>query len=509
MELFSKVLKKIVRQQNFLMVLLAVGFTAIIVLSQYQSYQKQIEIHREEQINYLSAVVKSGVGFIDGDAYEELLNYEKEDFATETEHDFFKLKKTLGNIQRLNGLETEVYILSKLDPEKDVLHLIVNSGDSNWYKHVYQAPTELLQRYETGGKLGPYEDENGVWLSSFAPIYNSKNQVVGSLQADVHFDEFEKAVLHDVYNEVIRTAILYGIVVVILLLITRSKVSHIRRLQNTFLNLSDSLREKNSQLVEAQEEVKKRNEELSQLNLKLEDRIKERTQQLEAKNDELNTFFYHASHQMKTPVVNILGLVELAKLEEQELDVINHLNKIGKLSKRTIRLLDQLNKASYANTGENKPLVLEDFIASCAKDHPYKDCVTTSIYCNGATFHSNPYLLQVIFDAVLENSIYFAKKTADEDALVEINCSVDEEGLVTKIRDNGPGMSPEIISKACNMFFVGNPLSKGNGLGLYVAEQAIAKLNGKLHIESVVGSYTETTIKVPLSFVPVQVPVAV
>lgn len=483
------------------MVILIAGFTAIIVLSQYQSYRKQLKIHRVEQINYLSAVVKSGVSLIDGDAFEELLGHDQKSFNAETEHYYLALKQTLRKIQELNGLETEVYVLSRLDKSKEALHLIVNSGDSSWYKNIYNAPKELLEQYESGGKLGPYEDEHGIWLSSFAPVYNSRHEVVGSLQADVHFDEFQQALLIDLYSDVYKTAALYGIVVLILLLITRSKVSYIRRLQQTFLQLSDALGQKNEELIAAQQEVRERNEQLSLMNTKLEDGIKERTAQLETKNQELHTFFYHASHQMKTPVVNILGLVELAKLEEQEVDMIGYLNKIGKLSMRTIRLLDQLNKASYVNKGENKSIVLKDFIASCAKTHPYKDCVNTSFSCNGVQFDTNPYLLQIIFDAVLENSIYFAKKTANEDARVQISCHVDAHGLRAKIRDNGPGMDADTIKKASNMFYVGNALSKGNGMGLYIAEQAIAKLNGSIHIESEVGVFTETTIRIPLSLV--------
>lgn len=497
MELFSKVLKRIIRQQNLLMVILTGGFTAVIVLSLYQSYRKQLEIYRVEKINYLSAVVKSGVGFIDGDAYEKLLLQDKSDFDRPKDHYYFELKETLAKIQKLNNLETEVYTLSKLSPEDNELFLTVNSGDSNWFKHVYNAPAELLNLYASGGKIGPYSDENGTWLSSFTPIYNSKNQVVGSLQADVHFDKFQKAVLKSVYGEIYKAAVLYGLVVIVLLLITRSKVSYIRRLQQTFLQLSDALGQKNEQLVKAQEEVKSRNFELSKMNERLEVGIQERTAQLEAKNQELNTFFYHASHQMKTPVVNILGLVELAKLEEHEKDVIEHLNKIGKLSQRTIRLLDQLNKASYTNAGDTKSIVLRDFIASCAKDHPYKDCVHIQLDCKDTYFETNPYLLQVIFDAVLENSIYFSKKTADEQARVEINCRVNEHGLVTTVRDNGPGIASHVIPQVCNMFFVGNPISKGNGLGLYLAEQAIAKLNGKLSIDSKVDAYTEVSIQLP------------
>jgi len=497
MELFSKVLKRIIRQQNLLMAILTGGFTAIIVLSLYQSYLKQLEIYRVEKINYLSAVVKSSVGFIDGDTYEELLQGEKKDFNHPGDHYYFELKETLAKIQKLNNLETEVYTLSKLNHSDSELFLMVNSGDSNWFKHVYNAPPELLELYETGGKIGPYTDENGTWLSSFTPIYNSQNQVVGSLQADVHFDEFQKAVLKSVYEEIYKAAVLYGVVIVILLLITRSKVSYIRRLQQTFLKLSDALGQKNEQLVKAQKEVKSRNFELSKMNERLEEGIQERTAQLEAKNQELNTFFYHASHQMKTPVVNILGLVELAKLEEHEKEVIEHLNKIGKLSQRTIRLLDQLNKASYTNAGDTKSIVLREFIASCAKDHPYKNCVHIHLDCKDTCFETNPYLLQVIFDAVLENSIYFSKKTANEEARVEIGCEVNEQGLLTTVRDNGPGIPEHIIDQACNMFFVGNPISKGNGLGLYLAEQAIAKLNGKLSIVSKVNEYTEVSIQLP------------
>jgi len=497
MDLFSKVLRRIIRQQNLLLLILIGGFTSIIVFSVYHSYKRQLEIFLLEKTNFLSGIVNSTVGLIDGDRYEELLYLEGEGANTDNLAYYFELKQLLSGIQKRNNLKTEVYTLSRLPNHGDDLFLVANSGDSIWFQHIYEAPPDLANQYETGGRLGPYTDKHGKWLSAFTPIVNSENEVVGSLQADISFMEFEKLAKANVINEAVSLSILYGLMLIILVIITRLKVSQIRRLQHTFLQMSDAMDQRNTQLIDAQETIKRRNVELSMMNERLEDGIKERTAQLEKTNEELNTFFYHASHQMKTPVVNILGLVELAKLEEHEAEVLEHLDKIGKLSKRTIRLLDQLNKASYSNLNERNGIKLEQFIHSCAKDHPLRNCVDIKINCDGNEFFTDPYLLQVVFDAVLENAIFFANKADKGKGKVEINCAIDNGRLIASIKDNGDGIPHDQINRVSEMFYIGNPKSKGSGLGLYLAQHTIDKLGGEMRISSVPHQYTKVDIFVP------------
>lgn len=499
MDIFGKVLKRIKNQQVVLVIVLLLGSTAIVAGVLFQSYQSQSKLYRTEKLNYLNGIVKTVLPQIDGDRYEAFLHYSSKPRPGDSSYAyFFELRSLLNKVKAYNELSTEIYTLSKLDKGDSLLHLIVNSGDSIYFKNEYNAPETLIELYTSGGTLGPYRDKHGRWLSAFSPIYNSHGAVVGSLQADIGLLDFEKDLKAGISSKIEQVVLVYAIILLFLVLITRAKINAINRLQKTFVNLSNTVADKNLALNTANAQIENRNAELQNLNGRLEELVALRTEELRAKNEELQQFFYHASHKMKTPIVNILGLVELSRIEEAgNTHDWGNLEKIAKLAKRTTRLLDQLNKASYTNSGVEKGIILGPFIEQCIKNNPYKDCVQIHISCNKKPIMANPYLLQVVFDAIMENAIYFSRKHRGDDAVVAIDCKVDDCGLVTSITDNGPGIPPQFIQRICEMFFIGSHLSRGSGLGLYLAQQAVLKIGGELSFYSTEGHKTTVTLKIP------------
>ena len=500
MDIFGKVLKRIKYQQVLLVVVLLLGSTVIVAGVLFQSYQSQSKLYRTEKLNYLNGIVKTLLPQIDGDRYEELLHIRRKPSQNHSKDDYFyELRSLLNQVKIINGLTTEIYTLSKLGDTSGLLYLIVNSGDSIYFKNEYDAPQTLSRLYESGGTLGPYKDKHGRWLSAFAPILNSSGQVVGSLQADMSLLEFERDLKKSITSKIEHAVLIYILLLLFFIGITKARMSSINRLQKTFADLSNTVADKNLELNAAKEQIESRNKELQQLNGSLEELVVLRTEELHSKNDELNQFFYHASHKMKTPIVNILGIVELSKIEGNDLkNGTEYLEKIGHLAKRTTRLLDQLNKASYSNNGVYKEIKLGPFIEQCAKDHPFRSCVQIQASCNKVQIKTNPYLLQVVFDALLENAIYFSRKHKGDDAMISIDCALDKKGLVAIITDNGPGIPPQFIERICEMFFIGSHLSKGSGLGLYLAQQAVGKIGGKLSFSSREGYSTTVKVEIPV-----------
>ncbi|MFY0672818.1 MAG: HAMP domain-containing histidine kinase [Bacteroidia bacterium] len=497
METFSSILASIRKQQTFLVATLLIGLSLLVGHSLYNSYAQQIEIYRNEELSILKAMVVNSVDEIDGDEYQMLLNETKKGVYSSAV--YLKLKTKLHSIQKRNKLNSEVYTLSRLKNDS-TLSLIVNSGDSVWFKNHYDAPKILSTKFLIGGAIGPYKDEHGTWLSAFTPIHNSNGKVVGSLHVDTRFDEFQKMAFASVSKEIIRAAIIYVLVLFLLLLITKYKIVNIRKFQNSFYKLSNEIRSKNEALVLAKATIEQRNKELSDANENLELGISNATSKLQAKNHELQLFFYHASHQMKTPITNILGLVELAKLEKYAPDIVEHLDKIGRLSKRTIRLLDQLNKASfYTPKNSFQNINLRHYIANSTNDNPYKNCVELSIEGPETTFKTNIYLIQVVFDAIFENAYFFSRKSKVEHAKIEVKYDIDDVGLRLEVKDNGCGISKDILSDVDKMFFVGSTLSKGNGLGLYLAKNAVEQLGGEMNINSIEGEFCSVDLFIPLS----------
>jgi len=86
--------------------------------------------------------------------------------------------------------------------------------------------------------------------------------------------------------------------------------------------------------------------------------------------------------------------------------------------------------------------------------------------------------------------------------IINITTEIDDENqiVVIKIRDNGRGISEEVVSRIFDHLFTTKGVGKGTGLGLSISRQIVAETHGgSLSCDSVVGEGTEFTIALPLS----------
>ncbi|MGK7904779.1 MAG: GAF domain-containing protein, partial [Hormoscilla sp.] len=76
---------------------------------------------------------------------------------------------------------------------------------------------------------------------------------------------------------------------------------------------------------------------------------------------------------------------------------------------------------------------------------------------------------------------------------------LNEEWIAIRIADNGPGMSPEVLSRLFDPFFTTKPVGKGTGLGLSISYKIVTERhNGKLYCQSEVGNGTEFVVEIPI-----------
>jgi signal transduction histidine kinase len=82
---------------------------------------------------------------------------------------------------------------------------------------------------------------------------------------------------------------------------------------------------------------------------------------------------------------------------------------------------------------------------------------------------------------------------------VEVAHRPDEDTIVVKIWDNGPGIPEELREKIFAPFFTTKPPGEGTGLGLHICRQAIDAVNGRIEMESFTGKGTRFTITLPVA----------
>lgn len=225
-------------------------------------------------------------------------------------------------------------------------------------------------------------------------------------------------------------------------------------------------------------------------------------QDLLFKNAELDTFVYRASHDLRGPISSLLGLYQIVQYEitdEKSLSFFNMFNKqILRLNEIILALIN-LTKIKESKSGEvqiNFMDTINDAIDSFRHLSEFSN-ITFKIKVDvNQDFMSDKGMITTIIQNLVENAIKYSKRNTA--AVVDI-CIEAHPGnpLTIRVEDNGIGISDDVQVKVFDMFFRGNEISRGSGLGLYILKNAVDKLNGKIILKSKENVGTIFTIELP------------
>ncbi|MBD2690704.1 sensor histidine kinase [Anabaena catenula] len=111
-----------------------------------------------------------------------------------------------------------------------------------------------------------------------------------------------------------------------------------------------------------------------------------------------------------------------------------------------------------------------------------------------------PAQLNQVFMNIISNGIdaLLEYENKDNKQIFINTLKLDNNYIKVVIRDNGPGILPEIINKLFDPFFTTKPVGKGTGLGLSICYQIIEKHQGKIEVISAVAQGTEFVITLPI-----------
>ncbi len=232
-----------------------------------------------------------------------------------------------------------------------------------------------------------------------------------------------------------------------------------------------------------------------------ENNLRKQNEELVKINRELDSFVYSVSHNLRAPLMSMLGLIHIAQREDKE----NNFEPYWEMMTKSIFNLDETLKEilDYSKNSRNeiantKIDIQELYSETCEKLKYLEtfDQLSFNFTLNqSVNFYSDPFRLSVILTNLLSNSIKYNNPYVSSYVTIQINIS-EEEALI-KISDNGIGISPDLLPRIFEMFFRGTEKSDGAGLGLYIVKEAIEKLKGSIQVESVEESSTTFTIIIP------------
>jgi light-regulated signal transduction histidine kinase (bacteriophytochrome) len=226
---------------------------------------------------------------------------------------------------------------------------------------------------------------------------------------------------------------------------------------------------------------------LERLNRELEDRVRSRTAQLLAANDELEAFSYSVSHDLRAPVRHIDGFVKLLERESPPSTekAAHYLHTIAEASRRMGKLIDDLLALSRAESAplETRSVRLQALVEEVLRDLRPDTGQRLIDWRIGAlpAVHGDPSLLRVVLHNLLDNAVKYTRRRSE--AAIEVGLErLDGGGAAVFVRDNGVGFD---MRSADRLFGVFQRLHRdedfeGTGIGLATARRIVHRHGGRI-----------------------------
>lgn len=245
-----------------------------------------------------------------------------------------------------------------------------------------------------------------------------------------------------------------------------------------------------TELVKARKNMKLINEEVSKKN-----------RELVRINNDLDNFIYTASHDLKSPIANMEGLIILlhdmlqGKLEKEDESVLNMVGKSINKLKQTIADLTEITKVQKELQDSLEPLVFEEILQGVKEDiHTLIEdsgAVITADFEVEGLLYAKKNLRSIIYNFV-SNALKY--RSPARQAEVRLHSYRQNNFVVLEVTDNGLGIKKEQQHKLFTMFKRLHTHVEGTGIGLYIVKRIIENNGGRIEVESEEGK--GTTFKV-------------
>jgi K+-sensing histidine kinase KdpD len=250
--------------------------------------------------------------------------------------------------------------------------------------------------------------------------------------------------------------------------------------------IESDLRHARDHLQVEVEERKRREDEIRKLNYDLARRARD----LETSNNELESFAYSVSHDLRAPLRHVVGYSEL--LQRQASSLLDEKSRrytqtILEASKRMGNLIDDLLAFSRIGRAETKKTLVsldqlvKDVVAELGQDTTGRDIVW-KIHPLPVCYGDRSMLRLVIFN-LLSNAVKFTRMRAQ--AEIEIGCVDLENEVEVFVRDNGAGFDMQYVDKLFGVFQrLHLPEEfEGTGIGLATVRRIIHRHGGEVRAQ--------------------------
>ena len=246
----------------------------------------------------------------------------------------------------------------------------------------------------------------------------------------------------------------------------------------------------------------------------------------ESKNLQLEQIMYVSSHDIRSPLVNVLGfgkelmgsISELRTLltttspgediRERAIDIIDgEVEESIDFIKQNIKKIDKLNTGilTYSRLGsvdmDHSNVDIAGIVQEIISEYSSKineNSITISLGelpdCVADRKH-----MKTVISNLLDNALKYI--TDERKCIIEISGTIEDDSIVYRIQDNGIGIGKKYLDTIFDLFHQLNPLEdSGSGLGLALSHRILDRHHGKIWVESEPGKGSTFFFSVPKKF---------
>lgn len=227
--------------------------------------------------------------------------------------------------------------------------------------------------------------------------------------------------------------------------------------------------------------------------------LEDEREKLRKANQELDSFLYSTSHDLRAPIASILGLTYLGKVDLQEEKARQFMQMIENRVKKLDMVIGDILSLSRTKKFDVR-------IDTIDFNNLLEDTITDVKFNKGATaiklyydadpqniFKSDYNQLKIILSNLVSNAVKYHRLNQD-DPYIRVTFKKTHEKIEIVIEDNGQGIPDEGLPKIFDMFYRASAETDGTGLGLYIVKEALAKIKGTISVRSVFGRGSAFTV---------------
>ncbi len=225
---------------------------------------------------------------------------------------------------------------------------------------------------------------------------------------------------------------------------------------------------------------------------------------LEKSKTEMDRIIYSASHDLRSPISSILGLLNLLGLAHTDQEKNEYMFMIQASVMKLDSLVQNLGRISKNNNEAVRDEKVDfdklfDLVKNELSFHPnFQKINFEKSLAQNHIFYSDFKRIKLVLSNILKNCLDFIDLNKSQN-FADVEFISSPEKVIMKIFDNGTGISKSNKDRVFDLFYRGSDRSRGSGIGLFESKEIVIKLGGKIKLNSEYTLGTSIEIEIPNS----------